>query len=117
MALRIVTCWPPETGVTAIILLVVLPSVSLYFQVSPTPTGNGTVAVVTADVEPLEPVLCAAAGELLAALLPAAAPELDDPPHPATANPAAIATTVAAPARPRGLTALRLIFLFPSLLA
>ena len=25
MALRIVTCWPPETGVTAVILLTVLP--------------------------------------------------------------------------------------------
>jgi len=44
-------------------------------------------------------------------LPPAAAPELDDPPHPATANPAAIATTAAVPARPRGLTALRLMFL------
>ena len=56
MALRIVTCWPPEAGVTAMILFTVLPSVVLYRQVSPTPTGNGTVAVVT-DVEPLEPVL------------------------------------------------------------
>jgi hypothetical protein len=50
-------------------------------------------------------------------LFAAALPELDDPPHPARANPAVIATTVAAPARPRGLTALRLMFLFPSLLA
>jgi hypothetical protein len=57
MALRIVTCWPPDAGVTAMILLTVLPSVVLYRQVSPTPTGNGTVAVVAADVEPLEPVL------------------------------------------------------------
>jgi hypothetical protein len=40
------------------ILLTVLPSVVLYLQVSPTPTGNGTVAVVVvAEVEPLEPVL------------------------------------------------------------
>jgi hypothetical protein len=58
MALCIVTCWPPEPGVTAVILLTVLPSVVLYRQVSPTPTGKGTVAVVVvADVEPLEPVL------------------------------------------------------------
>jgi hypothetical protein len=116
IALRIVTCWPPETGVTAVILLTVLPYVVLYFQTSPTPTGNGTVAVVSV-VDPLELGLCEAAGELLPALFPAALPELDDPPHPARANPAVIATTAAAPARPRGLTALRLMFLFPSLLA
>jgi hypothetical protein len=91
--------------------------VVLYRQVSPTPTGNGTVAEVTAVVEPLELGLCEAAGELLAVLFAAALPELDDPPHPARANPAVIATTVAVPARPRGLTALRLMFLFPSLLA
>lgn len=115
MALRIVTCWPPEAGVTAVILLTLLPKVVRYLQTSPTPIGNGTVAVVTADVEP--PELCEAAGDLLAALFPAAATELDEPPHPATANPATIATTAPMPARPRGLTALRLIFLFPSLLA
>jgi hypothetical protein len=114
MALRIVTCWPAEPGVTAMILLTVRPSVVLYLQVSPTPTGNGTVAVVSVAVDPLELGLWEAAGE---ALPPAAPPELDDPPHPARASPAVIATTAAAPAKPRGLTALRLMFLFPSLLA
>jgi hypothetical protein len=117
IALRIVTCWPPEAGVTAVILLTVRPSVVLYRQTSPTPTGNGTVAVVAAVVEPLELGLCDAAGELPPPLFPAAPLELDDPPHPARANPAVIATTAAVPARPRGLTALRLMFLFPSLLA
>jgi hypothetical protein len=53
--------------------------------------------VVTADVEPPEPGLWEAAGELLAALLPAALPELDAPPHPARTNPAATMTTALRP--------------------
>ena len=57
MALRIVTCWPPEAGVTAMILLTVLPSVVLYRPGVADTDRERHRGCGDADVEPLEPVL------------------------------------------------------------
>jgi hypothetical protein len=107
----IVTCCPPETGVTAAILSTVVPlepiSVSLYVQVFPTAIGYGTELLETADVEPLELVF--ADFELAGALLLPEEPELlDEPepefavPQPTRARPAAAASATAAAAGWRG---------------
>jgi hypothetical protein len=103
----IVTCWPPDTDFTAIILLttlVLVPSsvTDLYTQVLPTPIGNGTLFDDVVDVEPPDPepelVLVLAAG------LPVPAPLVPlfdglEVPHAASASPAAARPAVAAPPR------------------
>ena len=83
IAESIVTCWPPETGLTAAIVSTdLLPStalvVSVYFQVLPTSIGNGTEPDETTDVEPPElPELVPADLEL------PDPPDEPDPPDPA----------------------------------
>src|SRR5580704_18875675 len=109
MAVSIVTCWPPETGVTEAILstdvpLESVPCVSVYFQVFPTEIGNGTEAEETTDVEPpeLPEPECVPAELLPAALLTVELGPPDEPGlavlQPARSRPATAATAMAATA-------------------
>jgi hypothetical protein len=90
-----VTCVPPETGVTAVILFVTVPPrLFWYTQVLPTPIGQSAKLLSPAPV-----VLCADDGEWLpAADFPAELPdepdaELAEGPQPARTSPAAISSS------------------------
>jgi hypothetical protein len=109
MVPSIVTCWPPETGDTATILLTTVPvvpatSVVEYVHVSPTPTGNGRELDDTADVDPPELELVEwAAGLPDWVDVDDPEPVDPDPPHPARTRPI---TAAIAPAESRNARAL-----------
>src|SRR5580700_5390587 len=105
MAVSIVTCWPPETGVTEAILstdvpLESVPCVSVYFQVFPTEIGNGTEAEETTDDEPPDlpelPDLDSVPAELPPAALLVVEPEPPGDPELAVLQPARTSPATAA---------------------